>query len=248
MRVMLEGSNSVLVDDGYVSSLECALSSPADFRPFLFPVPDWISEHRDLMDILGVQPSFREVCFRAALAKRALQGPLQLPEEEVTVAVAMVNAAVEALHADNGHEGAALLPRQAPELEMWVPDAEGYLARPEELYFNDAEWLADREVRMLHPGVSQVAAEALGVRSLRHFHQVQQSKTHQLPCPPASLVQVLLQKQDDPEAYALFDIAEFADACGCEAMDVWLDFREHGKQSLLLPGLSGFQVLGAWLV
>jgi hypothetical protein len=55
---------------------------------------------------------------------------------------------------------------------MLVVDADGFLARPEELHFNDAAWLANKEQRMLHPDILQRGAELLGVRSLRYFHQV----------------------------------------------------------------------------
>lgn len=44
------------------------------------------------------------------------------------------------------------------------------------------------------------------------------------------------------QVYVLYDIAEFADACGCESMDVWLDNRQHKQQSLLHSGLADFQV------
>jgi hypothetical protein len=44
------------------------------------------------------------------------------------------------------------------------------------------------------------------------------------------------------QVYVLYDIAEFADACGCESMDVWVDNRQHGQQSLLHSGLAEFQV------
>lgn len=68
----------------------------------------------------------------------------------------------------------------SPEVGMLVVDADGYLARPEELHFNDAAWLANKEQRMLHPDISQRGAELLGVRSLRHFHQVCLWATHKL--------------------------------------------------------------------
>ena len=40
---------------------------------------------------------------------------------------------------------------------------------------------------------------------------------------------------------ALNDLAEVADAGGCAAMEVVLDRRVHGTQSLLLPGLAATQ-------
>lgn len=42
-------------------------------------------------------------------------------------------------------------------------------------------------------------------------------------------------------ASALWDVAELADAAGAESLEVVLDCRRHGEQSLLLPGLAPFQ-------
>lgn len=40
---------------------------------------------------------------------------------------------------------------------------------------------------------------------------------------------------------ALQDIAEVADAAGAAGMEVFLDERQHGTQSLLQPGLAAMQ-------
>ena len=48
--------------------------------------------------------------------------------------------------------------------------------------------------------------------------------------PPRSAVFVALQ-----------DIAEVADAAGAAVMEVFLDERQHGAQSLLQPGLAAMQ-------
>jgi hypothetical protein len=48
-----------------------------------------------------------------------------------------------------------------------VPDADGCLAAPSELYFNDAAWLGAEGLRLAHAGLRQDTAEALGVRSMR---------------------------------------------------------------------------------
>jgi hypothetical protein len=48
-----------------------------------------------------------------------------------------------------------------------VPDADGFMAAPSDLYFNDATWLGAEGLRLAHAGLQQAAAEALGVRSMR---------------------------------------------------------------------------------
>jgi len=44
-----------------------------------------------------------------------------------------------------------------------------------------------------------------------------------------------------PSVQALNDLAEVADAGGCTSIEVVLDRRQHGTQSLLLPGLAAMQ-------
>jgi len=48
-----------------------------------------------------------------------------------------------------------------------VPDAEGFMAAPSDLYFNDAAWLGAEGLRLAHANLRQDTAEALGVRSMR---------------------------------------------------------------------------------
>ena len=42
---------------------------------------------------------------------------------------------------------------------------------------------------------------------------------------------------------ALCDIAEVAEAAGAEALELWLDCRQHPSQSMLQLGLADFQGL-----
>lgn len=48
-----------------------------------------------------------------------------------------------------------------------VPDGDGVMAAPSELYFNDAAWLGAEGLRLAHTNLRQDTAEALGVRSMR---------------------------------------------------------------------------------
>jgi hypothetical protein len=50
---------------------------------------------------------------------------------------------------------------------LLLPDAQGVMAPPGELYYNDAAWLEAEGLRLAHHGLSQATAEALGVRSMR---------------------------------------------------------------------------------
>lgn len=66
--------------------------------------------------------------------------------------------------------------------------------------------------------------------------------TADLPCVPSSVLAPLLAaKRGAGPEHVLADIAELADAAGAETLEITLDERMHGQESLLLPGLAGFQ-------
>lgn len=72
--------------------------------------------------------------------------------------------------------------------------------------------------------------------------QVNTRMTADLPCVPSSVLAPLLAKEKGGGAeHLLADIAELADAAGAETLEITLDERQHGQESLLLLGLAGFQ-------
>jgi hypothetical protein len=124
----------------------------------------------------------------------------------------------------------------------YLPDTLGVLSLASSLMYNDAPWLAHQEdQRMVHQDVSAEIALALGAKSLRYHHQVENQTSERLPCPPASLLKQLLAVQADSALLSLSDILEVADAVGCREVTFHLDARTHPSQSLLQPGLSAFQ-------
>ena len=63
------------------------------------------------------------------------------------------------------------------------------MAPTSQLFFNDAEWLESSGLRLVHPGIAQATAEALGVRSLRYHHEVDAKVAVTLPCPSLQQIQ-----------------------------------------------------------
>ena len=62
-----------------------------------------------------------------------------------------------------------------------------------------------------------------------------------LPCPAATSMADMLGAKERSPLGALWDIAEFADAAGAEELEITLDLRMHGRQSLLEAGLASLQ-------
>ena len=72
--------------------------------------------------------------------------------------------------------------------------------------------------------------------------QVATNMTVSLPCESAARISKKLEAQAElGPMRMLYDIAEAVDACGGTHMEVHLDCRQHGTESLLLPGLAQFQ-------
>lgn len=94
----------------------------------------------------------------AAAAQQGANSVRLLQQDHVTVAA-------NALRASAAGPGGVFAPG-GPDL-LVLPDSDGFLAAPSELYFNDAAWLGAEGLRLAHTSLRQDTAEALGVRSMR---------------------------------------------------------------------------------
>ena len=63
----------------------------------------------------------------------------------------------------------------APLGTVWLPDEAGRLAPAASMHYNDAPWLLDSALRLVHKGIPNPLADQLGVQSLRFHHQVRVS-------------------------------------------------------------------------
>ena len=97
-------------------------------------------------------------------------------------------------------------------------------------------------MRLAHPDLDQGACEALGIRSLRHHHEVDDATTVTLPCPSLAQIRERLGfEAASPCLAALLELLEVADLLGCPRLYFAIDLRHHPSQSLLHAGLADFQ-------
>lgn len=94
----------------------------------------------------------------AAAAQVGTSSMRQLQQDHVAVAANVLKVAAA------GPGG--VVATGGPDL-LVLPDADGVMAGPSELYFNDAAWLGAEGLRLAHASLRQDTAEALGVRSMR---------------------------------------------------------------------------------
>ena len=53
----MEGAPCIWTGSGFVTAADAALSTPADFAPYLQSVPPKLAKHKDLLLALGVSPA-----------------------------------------------------------------------------------------------------------------------------------------------------------------------------------------------
>jgi hypothetical protein len=145
----------------------------------------------DTLQAIGVRPQFGFAAYAVALAvlaERAAGQPLQ--QQHLKLAVFLADSAAHALlsgsssirqlqqpsavAAASALQAAAAAAAGSNSVSaacgadvLLLPDAQGVMAPPGELYYNDAAWLEAEGLRLAHHGLSQATAESLGVRSMR---------------------------------------------------------------------------------
>ena len=225
-------------DRRFITASLVAFEAVPAYAPYLHPPPACITQHRELLLALGAIEVLRCDHLCAALRRVAAEfGSAPVSEEVLPLTAEFAERAAECLP-----------PGAKPPVGVYLPDARGVLTPASELLFNDASWLApdgaaeggEVQLRLVHATVSLAAAERLGAKSLRLLFLVDQQMTDRLPCPPAAGISSLLGGYQDGD-YLLWDLLEVADAAGATSVEVTLDVRQHGKQSLLSPLLAPFQ-------
>ena len=247
---------------GFVKSADVAVDCPGDLRPYLHGVPSELAAHTALLTALGVRAVFGAEDFaRAANSLANDSGGSALTDEKIELAAALAEAAADALapppsQIDDDVDGPSAYPsvpggepvtarKVANDVcgKFMLPDHGGVMTPAAALVNNDADWLAEGArgtCRLVHPSVSQLAAEVLGARSLRDMFAVDKGSTDRLPCPSELTLRRLLPMYND-SAFFLADVVEIADAVGAREIEVALDTRTYPAMSLLLPQLADFQ-------
>ena len=109
---------------------------------------------------------------RLAKQQHSEMGSPPLSEQRLDLAVQMANGLADMWSPSRGNLRTTL----------HLPDTKGIMASRLTLYYNDADWLVDQDLRLVHPNILNSVAQQLGVQSLRYHHQVR--LPHHASCPP----------------------------------------------------------------
>jgi hypothetical protein len=128
---------------------------------------------------------------------------------------------------------------------LFIPTATGTLKAKEMVTYNDADWIDAENAagfEFVHPGISNDAAAALGVRSLQRLLNANIEFCGELRCPDVvALRSVLVSPNRDRRQASLLDtvynIIEAADLLGNRSVSVAIDERTLPTQSVLQPSL-----------
>lgn len=160
--------------------------------PYLFAVSGELERHHRLLALIGVPPEPSPAQYVAALSLLAeKQGEEPLDDDQLALVVGVVEGLGLALEKQPRGVRRQVLDR------VYLPDNQRILVPASELYVNDASWLQQDGLRMVHESISCEAAAAVNAQSLRLRQQVETQSTVKLPCTPGALLQQLLQTQDD---------------------------------------------------
>lgn len=241
--LLSQGSPCVWVGDGFAQPSEVAFDAPPMYHPYLCSVRPGLLPASGLLRDLGVRgPTLQLPDYAAALHRMAADASGDpLSADLLPLAVELAERAAETPL--SGADGATSSSSSYSGAVILLPDSQGRLAPATDLIYNDASWLASGEegLRLVHETVPNSAAERLGARSLRFMHVVDKELSMDLPCPPAADIAEALGASAGDIKHLLSDILEVADCLGCTRVDVTLDARTHGRQSLLQPNLAAFQ-------
>lgn len=83
------------------------------------------------------------------------------------------------------------------------------------VYYNDAAWLAQPGMALVHPSIDVDLAKAVGVQSLRSHHAIDSDVAENLPCPAAARLRESLNKMGVGPAGVITDLIEIANALAC---------------------------------
>ena len=233
---------------GFVSPTVVAVDTPVDLRPYIFSLSEEYSGRARLLKLMKISSLPTTEQYLSALSAMfhgvGKEGPLDAAS--LSTALALVDGLGGTTSTSAaGEEPTSTFLNNSSSITTqtaYLPDSFGVLAPAPSLMVNDAPWLATQEdLHMVHADIAPATAIALGAKSLRYHHQVENQTSERLPCPPATLLRQLLTVQSDPALLALSDILEVADVCGCKGVEIHLDGRTHPSQSVLQPGLSALQ-------
>lgn len=232
----LDGVPWVYIGDNFVSTKALAFDSPVKYHPYLYVVPSELSEFRALLSELGVKLTFDAMDYLHVL--QYLQCDLKgepLSSEQLNFVHCVLEAWADC-YAD----------KHVPDVSLnslLIPDSSGVLMHASNLVYNDAPWMKNNHPptkRFVHPSISDVLANRLGVQSLRSLSLVVDEMMKDLPCMDYARICELLALYGDSD-FMLFDLLELADLCNAKKLRLIYDKREHPRQSLLQQNLGDFQ-------
>mmetsp|Transcript_18718 Transcript_18718/g.38290 ORF Transcript_18718/g.38290 Transcript_18718/m.38290 type:complete len:3824 (+) Transcript_18718:165-11636(+) len=250
VKVMLRGKRWLFVGDGVVSSNRVAFKAPQNARPHLFQVPaeqemfEPMFRYFDVRETFGVDDYIR---VSADLYDKMEGQVLGAADLELSVGMAKLMAGL-------GKEEVA-------GRVVFLPTESGVLGKAEDMVFDDAPWLSQSlagklRLRFVHPTVGGDVALALGAKSLREVLLANQSGMQNIPCPSCDSLKQLLgqrlwswggkgqlkrERGTREDTRVLYDLFEVAEAAGVQKIKVLADYRTHGDESLLHPGLKALR-------
>ena len=230
------------------------LQGSLDLSPWLFVIPADLAPFKSLMIHLGATAVFSREQYVTVLsgmreATRDGESVRPLNDTQLAQAISVIQALAD-LSQSTGSSGS----RDS----LLVPDDRGILQSVSSLAFNDAPWLGASlslpiETRLVHPLISNLVAERVGVPSLRRLLIVQSSDALSLgSVASGSATEAFGQSEalttrlrqiisDYPEgAGILMEMLQNADDAGATELKLLLDTTSYPTGEITLDSLRAY--------
>jgi sacsin len=269
LLAVLQTHQWIWVGETFVSADCVAITTSVNATPYLYQLPQDLQVYSKLLSVFGVKHTFSSRDYiqvlrqladdTGASALSSTQNSSQstkqaaganvapLSDASVDLAVSLVTM-LSAEGSINPHVHT-----------IYAPDSTGRLAISTELVNDDVPWLSGPEYastrvgcRLIHPNISSLVAEKLGVKSLR-LTLVNQNAEQNLFSAPQNAVEAFGQAESltsrlktildlYPEGNPIFsELIQNADDAGASTVYIMLDENSYPTESLLDSKMAPLQ-------
>lgn len=215
-----------------------AYEADAALEPLLFAAPPESVISRAFLDKFGIKQSFSVDDFLDALARLPRSTVLKEAQVKACLKIfALVGADIDRLR-----DAVARLPPQ----KRVLLSVSNRLELSSRLVYDDMVWNESHAARQgcnfVHRSVEQAVAFALGATSLHTKHAESTGSSTKIACPTVAALRNVLPSNAATWSTTFFsEILLAAERYGSSQVDVFVDYRQHPSERVILPTLQSLQ-------
>jgi len=253
IKEILTNSEWLWMGHNFVACDQVAFRCPANAAPYLYAVPPDLACFSQLLKNFGIRKEFGPSDFAGVLKTMAMETnvlevnsrsqppPKPLSAQQVELAIAMVQLLSDDV-------------RHVSDLEIYAPDAQGFLVLTSRMVYDDAPWMSRdmhgrQGLRFCNPKISSAVGAKVGIGSLRQMLITSNSESLDFGIPTEAYGQqesltrrlrhILEMYPEGPGI--LSELIQNADDAGARTVKVLFNAKEYGTKSLLGAKMADWQ-------